>query len=71
MQRARRLSGMMALRVSSNADDARLERKLHFEYAKLKAKVGYGLKPYDMRMHQSTSAEATSVAYELTIRAFT
>ena len=45
---------MMALRASANAANVRLERKLRFEYAKLKAKVGYGLKSYDMRMHHST-----------------
>ena len=38
VHRARRLSSMMALRASENAVDIRLERKLRFEYAKLKAK---------------------------------
>ena len=38
VHRARRLSSMMALRASANAADVRLERKLRFKYAKLKAK---------------------------------
>ena len=46
---------MMALRTSANAADVRLKHKLRFKYAKLKAKrVGYGHKPYVMRLHCST-----------------
>ena len=38
IMRALRLSSMMALRASTNAADARIERKIRFEYAKIKAK---------------------------------
>ena len=38
VHRARRLSSIMALRASANDADVFLERKLRFEYAKLKAK---------------------------------
>ena len=63
VHRARRLSSMMALRASANAADVRLERKLRFEYAKLKAKGR--LRSQTVRyapLQQHESAAATSVA---------
>ena len=38
VHRARHLSSMTAHRASANASDVRLERKLHYDYAKLTAK---------------------------------
>ena len=53
---ARRLSSMMALRASANVADVRLERKLRYDYAKLKAKGQL------RTTFRSRYASATSVA---------
>ena len=60
VHRVRRLSSMWALRASASAADVRLERKLRYEYAKLKARGQ--VRSTRSRYAQHLSASATPVA---------
>ena len=66
VHRARHLSSMIALWSSASAADVRLERKLRYEYAKLKAKGKVQTTPTrHAPIEQHVSASATAISTSL------